>query len=175
MANRPIDMPAFYDNETNIETLITETVDETYIKAKASKTELIAYCSVDPNKASTGEFTYRSGNRRGLKVFWATGGLISLERSDAINDDYIGSTAWLPGPGSEYVVKTSWSIPYETTGNAPIQLVEKGWTTGNAPNTGLPGYMTFVWINRAGSIAIADPPTTNTNSRLTFEVWKHNL
>ena len=175
MPTRGLRIPAVYSNQTTIEDLIEATVDETYVKPLASKAELVAYCSVDPDKVSTGEFTYRSGNRRGLKVFWATGGIISLERSDATNDDYIGTSSWLPAAGNEYVVKTSWSIPHGSTSNPPIRLVENSWTTGAAPNTGLSGYMTFVWMNRNGSIATVDSPTTNTNSRLTFEVWKHNL
>ena len=195
MSNRPINMPGPINTEAQVEAIIEANnldsgtnqtgvegyIDETYIKAFMTEDyigerigmQLVAYCSVNPNKAAPGsgysEFTYRSGNRRGLKVFLKSDGFITLERSDAVGDDYIGGSSWLPDDG--WVVKTYFQIPKDSVSNPPIQFVAHAWTTGTSPNTGLPGYMSFAWMNRAGSVA-PSTPTSNNNSILHIEVWK---
>ena len=195
MSNRPINMPGPVNTEAQVEQIIAansldsgtnETgvegyIDEAYIKAFMTEDyigerigmQLVAYCSVNPNQAPPGtgytEFTYRHGNRRGLKVFVKSDGFITLERSDAVGDDYIGGSSWLPDDG--WVVKTYHTIPYASFSNPPVKFVANGWTSGASPNTSKPGYLTYAWMNRTGAISPGSP-TSNNNSILHFEVWK---
>ena len=154
------------------ETEIKAHVDRDYIANRIGK-ELIAWCSWNPNQTPPGtgytEVTYRSGNRRGLKVFVKSDGYITVERSDATGDDYIGTANWLPG--NEYEIVVGHTIPHASTSNPPIVMIGNSWTTGASPNTGKLGYITYAWMNRAGSIADVSP-TSNNNSQAWIEVWK---
>ena len=154
------------------ETEIKAHVDRDYIANRIGK-ELIAWCSWNPNQTPPGtgytEVTYRSGNRRGLKVFLKSDGYIYVERSDATGDDYIGTSAWVPS--GEYEIHVGHTMPHASIPNPPIVLTADSWTSGSSPNTSKPGFITFVWMNRNGSIATVSP-TSNDNGIVWIEVWK---
>jgi len=154
------------------ETEIKAHVDRDYIANRIGK-ELIAWCSWNPNQTPPGggydEVTYRSGNRRGLKVFLKSDGYIYVERSDAVGDDYIGTSGWVPS--GEYEIHVGHTMPHASTPNPPIVLTADSWTTGASPNTGKLGFIAFVWMNRNGSIATVSP-TSNNNGIVWIEVWK---
>ena len=185
MSNRILETPSVTDHigaiETIIDTHITTATPEAEIKAHVDRDyiadrigkELIAWCSWNPNVTPPGtgytEVTYRSGNRRGLKVFVKSDGYVTVERSDAVGDDYIGTANWLPG--NEYEIFVGHTFPHASTPNAPIVLTGNSWTTGSSPNTSKTGYMTYAWMNRNGSVADVSP-TSNDNSQAWIEVWK---
>ena len=185
MSNRPIVLPSGVNSIASVEAVIDDHlatavpeaaikahVDRDYIASRIGK-ELIAWCSWNPNVTPPGtgytEVTYRSGNRRGLKVFVKSDGYITVERSDAAGDDYIGTASWLPG--NEYEIFVGHTFPHASIPNPPIVLTGNSWTTGASPNTGKMGYMTYAWMNRNGSIATGSP-TSNDNSQAWLEVWK---
>lgn len=151
-------------------TYIKSFVDEDFIGGVIGK-QLVAYCQVNPKKGAVGEFTYRHANRRGLKVFWATGGSIYLERSDAGGDDFIGTADWVIKDGG-WMVTWNNNLIAGALPNPPVTLVPVSFSGGVSPNTGLAGYMIFQWLDRNGSVATASP-TTNDNQWLSFDVWKY--
>lgn len=151
-------------------TYIKSFVDEDFIGGVIGK-QLVAYCQVNPKEANVGEYAYRHANRRGLKLFWATGGIITLERSDATNDDFIGTADWV-------LKDTGWMITWRDNmidgalASPPVSLVPTNFSGGASPNTGLDGYIQFKWFNTNGSVATGTP-TSNDNQWLSFEVWKY--
>lgn len=148
-------------NSTYVKNIITNT----HIGDKQGM-QLIAYCSVNPNKGSVGEFSYRTSNRRGLRVDWTSSGFIKLSRDEA--DDTIGTSNWMPNNNNGYVVKVHWNMIESNAHNACIAT---SWSTGASPINGYSGYHTFRWYNINGTVATGTP-TTNNNGMLHFEVWR---